>query len=184
MAAPASMTTLNLSAKFQMNKTLSDDSDPILVLQGVGWFTRKAIALATITLAIKHYKDDDGVEHIDIDQTLTGGIKGTTEERALDWTDRPHSDHIFGNVVGKSRRVKLEELKDEKWLTEGWEESVKETGAIESFVLCEKGGWSAHQVWGFEVIDGVRRYVRHVVVEKASTRLEKRLVYDYLSPLQ
>lgn len=42
--------------------------------------------MATITLAVKQYRDDDGVEHIDIEQTATGGIKGTTENRTLDWT--------------------------------------------------------------------------------------------------
>lgn len=56
------------------------------MLQGVSWFTRKAIRFSTITLDIKQYRDDDGVEHIDIDQTATGGIKGTTENRTLDWT--------------------------------------------------------------------------------------------------
>lgn len=55
------------------------------MLQGIGWFTRKAIGLATITLDVKQYRDDEGVEHIDIVQTATGGIKGTTENRTLDW---------------------------------------------------------------------------------------------------
>lgn len=58
----------------------------MLTLQGVGWFTRKAIQLATVTLDINQYRDDNGVEHIDIEQTATGGIKGTTENRTLDWT--------------------------------------------------------------------------------------------------
>jgi hypothetical protein len=39
---------------------------------------RKAIGLATVTLHTKQY-EEDGVTHIDIDQTATGGIKGTTE---------------------------------------------------------------------------------------------------------
>jgi hypothetical protein len=58
--------------------------DKILQLQGVSWFKRTAIANATITLYVKHYKDDEGVEHIDIDQALTGGIGGSTELRSLD----------------------------------------------------------------------------------------------------
>jgi len=60
------------------NKTLSDDTDAVLALQGVGWWTRKAIGLATLTLHTKQY-EKDGVTHIDIEQTATGGIKGTTE---------------------------------------------------------------------------------------------------------
>lgn len=51
----------------------------------MGWMTRKALAIANITLNIKHTKDEAGVEKIDIDQTLTGGIKGTSEHRTLDY---------------------------------------------------------------------------------------------------
>jgi hypothetical protein len=42
----------------------------------VPWWKRIIINRATITLDVKHYKDDGGIEHIDIDQTLTGGLKG------------------------------------------------------------------------------------------------------------
>lgn len=86
----------------------------MFVLQGVSWLTRKALSYATITLQIKEYtgappEAEDAnkqVRRIDIDQTVTGGIKGTTERRVLDWKNRPHSDHVFGNVVGQSRFVR------------------------------------------------------------------------------
>ena len=56
-----------LTDRGSQNKTLSDPrTDTILQLQGVGWLKRKAISLGTVTLDIKHYKDDDGVEHIDL----------------------------------------------------------------------------------------------------------------------
>lgn len=64
----------------------------------MSWFKRQAIALATITLDVKHTKDDAGVEHINIDQTLTGGIPGTSENRILDWEERHKEDGIFGFV--------------------------------------------------------------------------------------
>lgn len=47
---------------------MSGDTDQILALQGVGWLKRKAISMGTVTLDIKHYKDDAGIEHVDIDQ--------------------------------------------------------------------------------------------------------------------
>jgi len=113
---------------------------------------RSAIAFATLTLDIKHYKateDDDrskkDVERIDINQTLTGGIKGTTELRSLDWVEHSHYDHIFGNVMGKSRRVKLAEIEDE-YLKTGWPEELVEEGLIESFVMSEENAWVATQV--------------------------------------
>lgn len=39
--------------------------------------------------------------------------------------------------------------------------------------------WCLGQVWGFEVIDEKRRYVRHVVVRKGDDWKQARLVYDY-----
>lgn len=44
--------------------------------------------------------------HIDIEQTATGGLKGTSEKRSLDWQPRPHKDHIFGSVEGRTRFVR------------------------------------------------------------------------------
>lgn len=58
-------------------------------LKGMSWFMRKLIASVTITLYVKHYKDDDGVEHIDIEQIGTGGFKGNFEPRQIDGQVRP-----------------------------------------------------------------------------------------------
>jgi len=33
------------------NKTIADDADKVLALQGVSWFTRKAIRLATVVVS-------------------------------------------------------------------------------------------------------------------------------------
>ena len=134
----------------RQNKSLSDDTDEILRLQGVGWFTRKAIAMATIYLDVRHYTDDTGVEHIDIDQTLTGGISGTSEYRILDWTEREHEDHVFGAVLSKSRRVTLDELLRD-WLKKDWlDESLVEGKIINTTAKSNtaKSGrtWSSEQV--------------------------------------
>ncbi|TVY54938.1 hypothetical protein LSUE1_G009423, partial [Lachnellula suecica] len=135
MAAPPEITLKDLTGDWVMNKTLSDDTDPILVLQGVSWFTRKAISLATITLHTKQYTDSDNETHIDIEQTATGGIKGTTEIRVLNWSERTHTDSIFGTVKGRSRWLSgLGEV--EKYLQEGWEAGEAEW--IESYVVNEK----------------------------------------------
>ncbi|KAG7099056.1 hypothetical protein E1B28_000931 [Marasmius oreades] len=152
MAVPASFNILDLTGKFVMNKSLSDPHEGILAAQGVGWVTRKAIGLATITLDIKHYKDADDIEHIDIDQTLTGGIKGTREERTLWWKERENTDHIFGPIIGKSRRVKDLSLVEpaDVWLRNGWTADSLEYGLVESYVESDtpKSGrvWLAIQV--------------------------------------
>lgn len=80
--------------------------------QGISWLTRKAIGLATITLSVSEYAEPDPasdnkpVVHIDIEQTATGGIRGTTERRVFSWTEHDHQDHIFGSCVGQSRFVR------------------------------------------------------------------------------
>lgn len=80
------------------NKSLSDDTDEILRLQGIGWATRKVIQYATITLYVKHYKDDAAIEHIDIQQTVTGGVKGNFEQRTLIWETKAIDDPFYGPV--------------------------------------------------------------------------------------
>jgi len=169
-----------------MNKKLSDDTNRILELQGVGWLTRKTISLATITLNIKHYNDDNNVEHIDIDQTLTGGIKGTSENRTLDWTERENSDHVFGPVLSKSRHVSLEEVED-PFLKDGFSSDVKETGIVLSFAKSdtEKSNrtWSVEQTWGFEIVEDIRHYARHVKFSynNGEEVHEAKLFYDFVS---
>jgi len=189
MAVPPDFTILDISGKFSMNKTLSDPrTDEILALQGVSWFKRKIISLGTITLFVKHYKDDANAEHIDIDQTITGGIPGTTEKRTLTWTERENEDHLFGAVKGRSRRVMADKL-DIPFLKEGWTADTFNHGLVQSYVESDtpKSGtvWIANQTWGMEDINSERRYVRHVkFTGPKGEDIEARLIYDYLGPLE
>ncbi|KAK7468742.1 hypothetical protein VKT23_003245 [Stygiomarasmius scandens] len=189
MAVPTEFTIQNLSGKFTMNKSLSDSHDEILRLQGIGWIKRRAIAVATITLSVNHYKDGNGVEHIDIDQTLTGGIPGTTERRTLDWTERETNDSLFGPVVGKSRRIKnLDEEIENEFMKKSWTNDTVEHGPVHSWVKSDtaKSGtsWLAEQVWGVEEIDGERRYARHVhFIGPGGEVIDARLVYDYVGSM-
>ncbi|KAJ7099604.1 hypothetical protein C8R43DRAFT_1048524 [Mycena crocata] len=187
MAVPAEFTILDISGKFVMNTAMSGDTDRILTLQGVGWIKRKAISLGTVTLAIKHYKDDAGVERVDIDQTLTGGVPGTREERILTWTERENEDHLFGAVIGKSRRVAPSEL-EEEFLKTGWTADTVEHGLIESYVYSDtpksNTTWIGDQTWGIEEINGERRYARHVKFTGPKAEdIECKLYYDYLGPV-
>jgi hypothetical protein len=164
---------------------LSDDPDEVLALQGVSWLKRKAIQYATVYLDCKQYTSEDGKTHIDIDQTATGGIKGSTELRTLDWNERSHSDNTFGDVVGKSRWVaqgspewaELDEYHKEGWL----DEKVGPEGQeyVQSFTVNEERGWTANMIWGMAEVDGKRYYVRRIVVSRGDKTLRIRLVYDY-----
>lgn len=177
------------------NKTLSDPFDPVLALQGIGWLTRKALTAATVTLHLKHHTAEDGTTpKIDIDQLITGGLKGNSEERTLDWTYREHTDWLFGTIQGRTRYNKLAAVLDEgkgvteedaKYLADGWLKEMEEGEVIESYVENEGNKWTAWQVWGFAEIGGERKQVRRIVVRKTDKNEVKRvrLVYDYTGEL-
>jgi len=194
MASPPSVTIRNLTGKYVMNKAISDDIDSLLALQGIGWFTRKAISLATIVLTIYEYTKDSNV-HIDI-TSVASGLSTTQENRTLNWKDAEHSDRIFGKVVGKSRLFKLQDfemqtpgtpedkavLKGEKLKDLQTDSHFLEEELVQSWAVSQGGGWTAEQVWGFEEIDGERFYTRRVVVRKEDEVERVRLVYDYTGP--
>ncbi|KAK2068715.1 hypothetical protein P8C59_003343 [Phyllachora maydis] len=198
MAAPPSQSLNDLSGEWVMNKELSDSAEPALALQGIGWLTRKAIGLATVTLQVKQYvgpptppaADRGDVTHVDIDQTATGGIKGSTERRCVDGVAREHSDWLFGRVRGRSRWVAAADVEDaflaRGWLLEGEDEGEPAGPAGETRRLLLSvaesldNGWVATQVWGFQRLEGERRYARNVVVVKGDERVECRLVYDFI----
>lgn len=120
------------------------------VQQGVNWFLRRAISLATITLTITQYTSPDPPHstHIDIAQMATGGISGTTEKRTLDWEVRGHKDGIFGEVTGKSRWVDLKKLEgggSQEFLRTGWLDEGRGV-VVQSWVESVGGGWTAEQV--------------------------------------
>jgi hypothetical protein len=60
-----------------------------------------------------------------------------------------HSDHIFGAVVGRNRRVAVTDIKDE-FLRKGWSDDTIKHGVIEDYAASdtEKSGmsWVAEQV--------------------------------------
>lgn len=169
---------------------MSDSAEPVLALQGIGFFIRKGIAMATVELEVNAYEAppkppntaaDTIVTHIDIVQTAAG-LSSTHEQRCVDDTFREHSDWLFGKVRGKTRWVSLDEITDE-WLKKDWELEGEGGSAgknfVNSYVESVDNSWVAEQVWGFQKIDGQRMYCRNVVVTKGSERVAIKLVYDY-----
>ncbi|KAK3949279.1 hypothetical protein QBC32DRAFT_349566 [Pseudoneurospora amorphoporcata] len=195
MAAPANKTIGDLSGKWVMNKSLSSDLDPGLKLQNISFLTRKLVTSVTLTLDVKQFSAPPSppaeacapaVIHIEIEQTGTGGIKGTSEKRCLDNVFRDHKDWLFGHVKGQTRWVSGDDIED-AFLKSGWIETEEEKKGpngethVLSYVESYTDGWTATQIWGFKILEGERRHVRNVVIAKGSERVEMQLVYDYLS---
>ncbi|KAI9701646.1 MAG: hypothetical protein M1820_006417 [Bogoriella megaspora] len=186
MAAPESTSIKNLSGKWVLNSALSGDIDGVLTIQGIGYAYRTAITTSTITLHCKHFTDDEG-EHIDIRQVSTAYIpwfKSETEEkRHPDGQWRDHEDYLFGKVKGQTKWVELagyEDPTEDKFLKTGWLPETENGDVIMSYVEREDETWNATQIWGFEEINGERRYARHILVKAKDGKEKKiRLVYDY-----
>lgn len=173
-------------------------------MQGVPYTTRTFIGYSTVTLTISHTigrpKEPAPVDAADaalivIDQNLAPvrfmpSIKGTQESRCLDGLLRSHVDHIFGHVEGISKYIERSEVNDadleKNWGPEDEERAGPENKAhMLSFVrnLDEGKGWEATQIWGFQVVDGERRYCRNIRLTKPGEKtLYTRLVYDYKGP--
>ncbi|ROV90542.1 hypothetical protein VSDG_07461 [Cytospora chrysosperma] len=176
MAAPPEITLKNLNGKFTLNKTLSDSNDPILKIQGVGWIQRKAIGAASLTLTLKQYVDEAGKTHLDMEGKPSAG-PAQLEQRTLDWDVESEVNHpLFGKGKARAKWVKKEEVTDE-YLAKGWEDGSDELIMMQTTL---DAGSISTLVHGFELVDGNRHYVRHVVVIKGSETAKVRMVYDYV----
>ncbi|KAG1716008.1 hypothetical protein ID866_1173 [Astraeus odoratus] len=193
MAAPAQVTTKNLTSAFVTDKQLSDNTDELLRLQGMSWLKRRAVSACTVALSVRHYTDDAGVEHIDIDQKLIGaipgGISGGNDNHILDFQERQYDDEVFGLLIAKTRRISVEEIEDE-FLRTGWSEDTVADGVIHTIAWSDPvkntSGykWTAEQTWGFEVINGERKHVKRVTLTSSGKKngpVRVRLVYGYTS---
>lgn len=133
-----------------------------------------------MTLHIKEHTDEAGTTHIDIEQTATGGLKGTTENRILDNNWREHSDWLFGSVKGRTQWIASWAEIDDAFLKSNWAEAGEADEMIFGYVESLDKGWTATQVWGFQMVNGERRHARNVVVAKGSERAEIRMIYDFV----
>jgi hypothetical protein len=180
------------------NKSLSDAFDPVLSLQGIGWLTRKALGAATVTQHLRQTVAEDGTStQINIDQLVSGGLKGSSEKRTLDWQYRAHSDWLFGNLQGRTRYNTLAKITEEnkgqgvteqdaKYLVEGWLKETEEGEVVESFVDNDGNKWTGWQVWGFADIGGQRKLTRRFAIRKKDKDevVRVRLVYDWAGELE
>jgi hypothetical protein len=193
--------TSTLISDIHQNKSLSDAFEPVLSLQGVGYLTRKALGLATVTQHLRQSpttgEDGQPTTAITIDQMITGGFKGSVENRTLDWHFRGHTDWLFGTVEGRSRYSTIakvvEESKgqgiteeDAKFLAEGWLKETEEGEVVEAFADNDGNQWIALQIWGFADIGGERKLTRRFAIRRKDKEevVRVRMVYDYVGVLE
>ncbi|KAJ7604464.1 hypothetical protein FB45DRAFT_810756 [Roridomyces roridus] len=178
----ATLTSLDVSGKFTLNKKLSGDISKVLAVQGVGFITRKAVSAGKITTIMKHYKDAAGVEQLEIDSAIVGGITVAKEHRVLDGQARPTEDPLVGPIVNTMRRAQPADLAI-PFLKDGWTADTLQNGVIHFEIAsgpANKNKWTMNQTCGMQEINGERRYVAHLKITSPSEDHEIMLVYDYL----
>ncbi|KAJ7648434.1 hypothetical protein B0H17DRAFT_1215659 [Mycena rosella] len=180
MAVPATYTTLDLSGKCTMNKTLTDQSalDAVLKLQGVGMLKRKAVGLAAPTMRIRHFTNAAGVEQLEIEQV---GVLRLGESAAVD-VDR--EDQRVAAPWYRRGAHERGELGD-AFLESGWTAETLEHGLIEAEMRGGDAKWTFVQTWAVEEVNnGERRHVRHARCTGPKGKvIEMKFVYDYAGSL-
>jgi hypothetical protein len=125
------------------------------------------------------HSDEEEVSSIEVRQTVSPGNFDSVFTYILDWEAREATVPIFGHIIVRARYIPLSDIQD-KALQGRLEITGGAKMAIEEIVKSPKGGWETRAVWGFEEIDGQRRYTRNCVTEKEEEKLSVRFVYDYL----
>lgn len=192
MSLPETVTMDNLSGKYTMNLTLSGKSDDILSAQGVGWIKRKAIAMSTLYIDLKHNGLKGPEEKIYIEQKV-GSIGGSVEDyKDFTGTPIPNAHEVYGDMFTSAKRESLSSIAAEnKFLASGWIDS--EFGEAGPIVIRSRNAdtnkyvWEAVQVWGIRMVEvngkPERRYARLTYFKSKSLTKELLLVYDYTGPL-
>jgi hypothetical protein len=84
----------------------------------------------------------------------------------LHGNEREHTDHVFGTVTSTSKRISFksppEDVAEHAFLRDGWTTDTieAEKGVIYTRAVSTEKDWTVVQVWGFELIDGEKRYTR------------------------
>ncbi|KAB5578100.1 hypothetical protein GE09DRAFT_1088505 [Coniochaeta sp. 2T2.1] len=113
MACPNSYTLRNLEGRFRINKQLSDNTESLLALQGIGWAIRKLMVNLPVGVNIKSFLGEDGIYVVDVENTIGGGIYSTKEHRVLDWVPVEGVNANFGKLKVRNGWSALEEINDD-----------------------------------------------------------------------
>ncbi|KAK6841514.1 lccl domain-containing protein [Apiospora arundinis] len=194
MAAPPEVTIHNLSGQWVMNKSLSDDMNPMMELQGVPWLVRKAASMMNVTARLTQTTDAaTGTSSITIETVATGGFKGEVKTYKLDGSEL-RSESKFGVTHVRARWLNLSERDQpqsmsgegpmdsylaEDWIEEPCERLEGKPGFVQVYVVQEGGEGSAEQVFGFCMIDGKRYHVQKTVATKDNKTIKVRAVYEW-----
>lgn len=100
-SVPAEINVKNITGSYAMNKKISDSTTSTLKLQKIPWLVQQAANYSNVTVNLKQYKDDAGVEHIDQEQVSS--VNTQHEPRILDNVMHERDIQYWGKVKGRSQ---------------------------------------------------------------------------------
>ncbi|KAL2132705.1 hypothetical protein VTI74DRAFT_3468 [Chaetomium olivicolor] len=185
MAAPPTASILDISGRWLLNRALSDSTEAFFALQGIPWIVRKVVNFASLELQYERLPPASGstAPRFGYKQTIRPGGFDTKNEYILDGQARVDTVPIFGEISMRCHYAGGEEVA-KQYQTTGLESADEGHAAVVEIVESEVMGWTATSVWGFEVVGGERRFVKHNTAVKGEKAEKTRLVFDYLGPPQ
>ena len=148
------------------------------------WALRKILGFANVSLHLSQTTSlpEDGAGEpatttIRAKQVVTPGGFNSEDSYVLDALAREATVPIFGHVTVKTSFVPTAELDDDdlrqRLQTGGGDVVIREI--VESKV----NGWSTEGTWGFEQVEGERRFTRTSVTTTTGDQVVAKLVYDF-----
>ncbi|KAL8664428.1 MAG: hypothetical protein Q9168_007910 [Polycauliona sp. 1 TL-2023] len=159
MAAPPHKNLHNIAGRWTLNKPLSK---PDLNLQNINIFIRSIATHTSVHLTISQPSPSS----IHLQQSATGAsIPAVTEDWILDWTWRDGHDPLFGDMKGRARWIGIDDAQ-----VEGSEfDREADDGMIMQAEWKRDDEWGGTHYWGFEDVQGERRYVRRIFMVNNQT---------------
>ncbi len=148
------------------------------------WALRKILGFANVSLHLSQTNSqtensaaEPGTTTIRAKQVVTPGGFNSEDSYVLDALAREATVPIFGHVSVKTSFVPTAELDDDdlrqRLRTGGGDVVIREV--VESKV----NGWSTEGIWGFEQVEGERRFTRTSVTTTTGDQVVAKLVYDF-----
>nr|QJY30859.1 hypothetical protein [Discosia rubi] len=184
MAAPENTNILNMTGIWSLNSLESDDLGPTFALQGVPWIVRKVISFASLEITMDQKEPappTDPSTIIKVKQTVRPGGFDTANSYVLDGKLRTDTVPIFGAMSMRAQYVSSVEVSSEDVLGREIEKPIASDDRVGIKEVTEgvNTGWKTTALWGFERINGERRFCKYCITTKEGQNVQARLVYDY-----
>ncbi|KAJ4294706.1 hypothetical protein N0V88_004940 [Collariella sp. IMI 366227] len=173
MAAPSTIDILDISGRWHLNPTLSSPSEAFLTLQGAPWLLRRIIGLVTLDFEYTKLPQAPGSRSPRFHQKtiIRPGGFGSENSFNIDGVAWTEPTPLFGDIRVRCHYANSDEVARDYGLP-GLDIADPNNAAIIESVESKAKGWTATSVWAFEVIDGVRRYVKYNTAKKGD-KVEK-----------